>query len=85
MDFREGADRVVAFCQNTVHCHMIAFFINIFSVSTLRTISDNAKSLEFIAVRLYKITVINVGNRLVRNLLADNREVIQFCLYSDVW
>ena len=54
---------------------MIAFFINVFCVRAFRAIPDNAESLEFITIRLYDITVIDVDDRFARNLFADNREV----------
>ena len=54
---------------------MIAFFINVFCVSTFRTIPDNTERLEFITIWLYDITVIDVDERFPWNPFADNREV----------
>ena len=75
MNFREDTDRMIAFCQYTGFCHMIAFFVNVFCVRAFRAIPDNAESLEFITIRLYDITVIDVDDRFIRNPFADNGEI----------
>lgn len=62
-------------CQDTGFRYMIAFFINIFSICTLRAIPDKSEGLKFIAIRFYNITVVDVDDRFRRSLFADGSKI----------
>lgn len=58
---------MVVFGKDAGFRHMIPFFINIFGVGTFRVISDKAKGLKLITVRLNNIGVINMYDGMFRN------------------
>lgn len=63
---------MIAGCKYTGFCNMIPLFINIFGRITFRSIPDNTKGFEFISVRFYNITVIDMYNWLCGNPFFDN-------------
>ena len=70
---------MIAFCKYTGFRNMIAFFVDIFCPGTFRAIPDNAKRLEFISVRFYNVTVINMYDRLCGNPFFNQTKIRSGC------
>ena len=61
--------------KNTGFCYVIAFFINGFSISAFRTITNKSKCLEPAAFRFYHITIIDMDNGIAGNHCTNKGQI----------